>query len=91
MPLILLRRVTAYLLDVVVLFGVLAPLGFAMQAMLGVEVGARDRRSVPRGERLYVYKRGGEPCRHCGAAIDCPAHVAFPPVIFVRSRPSSST
>ena len=24
---------------------------------------------VPAGERLYVYKRGGAPCHHCGTAI----------------------
>lgn len=27
-------------------------------------------RDVPRGERLYVYKRAGDPCRRCGAHIE---------------------
>jgi endonuclease-8 len=29
------------------------------------EVGVRTPRGVPMSERLYVYKRGGEPCRRC--------------------------
>lgn len=33
------------------------------------EVGARSRRDLARGERLYVYKRDGEECRRCGAEI----------------------
>ncbi|MBT8214737.1 MAG: Fpg/Nei family DNA glycosylase [Acidimicrobiia bacterium] len=33
------------------------------------EVGARSRRDLSRDERLYVYKRNGEPCRRCGVAI----------------------
>lgn len=34
------------------------------------EVGRTRPRDVPRGERLYVYKRRGEPCRRCGRAIE---------------------
>lgn len=33
------------------------------------EVGARRRRDLRRNERLYVYKRDGEPCRRCGTEI----------------------
>lgn len=33
------------------------------------EIGARTRRDLKRGERLYVYKRTGEPCRRCGASV----------------------
>ena len=33
------------------------------------EVGAASRRALSRGERLYVYKRDGEPCRRCGSEI----------------------
>jgi endonuclease VIII len=33
------------------------------------EVGARSAASVPAGERVYVYRRTGEPCRRCGAAV----------------------
>lgn len=33
------------------------------------EVGVDRRREVPRGERTYVYKRRGEPCRRCGTPI----------------------
>lgn len=33
------------------------------------EVGAASRRVLARGERLYVYKRDGEPCRRCGTEI----------------------
>lgn len=33
------------------------------------EVGARSRTDLRRGERLYVYKRDGEPCRRCGTEI----------------------
>ncbi len=33
------------------------------------EAGHRRARDVPRGERLYVYKRAGQPCRRCGAEI----------------------
>ncbi len=32
--------------------------------------GYRTARSVPAGERLYLYKRDGEPCRVCGSAIE---------------------
>ena len=34
------------------------------------EVGARRRSEIPRGERLYVYGRAGEPCRRCGTPIE---------------------
>lgn len=33
------------------------------------EVGARSRNDLKRDERLYVYKRDGEPCRRCGTEI----------------------
>lgn len=33
------------------------------------EVGASSYGRVPVDERLYVYKRGGEPCRRCGMTI----------------------
>ncbi len=33
------------------------------------EMGARSPRKLRRGERLYVYKRAGDPCRRCGASI----------------------
>jgi DNA-formamidopyrimidine glycosylase len=33
------------------------------------EIGAASRRALARGERLYVYKRDGEPCRRCGTEI----------------------
>jgi endonuclease-8 len=33
------------------------------------EVGARSPGRVPDDERLYVYKRGGEPCRRCTTSI----------------------
>jgi endonuclease-8 len=33
------------------------------------EMGVRSLRELERGERLYVYKRAGEPCRRCGATI----------------------
>ncbi len=33
------------------------------------EVGFTRRRDLPRGERLYAYKRHGEPCRRCGTPI----------------------
>ena len=33
------------------------------------EVGAATPRDLAREERLYVYKRAGEPCRRCGAAV----------------------
>ena len=33
------------------------------------EVGAASRGRVRRGDRLYVYKRTGEPCRRCGTPI----------------------
>lgn len=33
------------------------------------DVGARRRSEIPRGERLYVYKRTGEPCRRCGTPV----------------------
>ena len=33
------------------------------------DVGVRRRSDIPRGERLYVYKRDGLPCRRCGTAI----------------------
>lgn len=34
-----------------------------------VELGVQGPGRVPAGERLYVYKRGGEPCRRCGTPI----------------------
>ena len=34
------------------------------------EAGVERMRDVPRGERLYVYKRAGQPCRRCGTPID---------------------
>jgi DNA-formamidopyrimidine glycosylase len=33
------------------------------------EVGAASPRDLAREERLYVYKRAGEPCRRCGTPI----------------------
>jgi formamidopyrimidine-DNA glycosylase len=33
------------------------------------EIGARRLSELGRTERLYVYKRQGEPCRRCGAAV----------------------
>ena len=33
------------------------------------DVGARRRSDLDRSERLYVYKRAGEPCRRCGAPV----------------------
>jgi formamidopyrimidine-DNA glycosylase len=33
------------------------------------EVGVASAGRVPMSERLYVYKRGGEPCRRCGTLI----------------------
>ena len=35
-----------------------------------VEAGYKTARSVPAGERLYAYKRRGQPCRVCETAID---------------------
>lgn len=34
------------------------------------EVGARSHAKVPSADRLYVYKRAGEPCRRCGTPIE---------------------
>ena len=34
------------------------------------EAGWSGARDVPRGERLYVYKRAGQPCRRCGTPIE---------------------
>lgn len=34
------------------------------------EQGAANRRALPRGKRLYVYKRGGQPCRRCETEIE---------------------
>jgi formamidopyrimidine-DNA glycosylase len=34
-----------------------------------VEVGERRRSAIPADLRLYVYQRGGEPCRRCGTLI----------------------
>ena len=33
------------------------------------DVGAERRSDIGRGERTYVYKRQGQPCRRCGTAI----------------------
>ena len=33
------------------------------------DVGVRRRSDIPREERLYVYKRDGQPCRKCGTSI----------------------
>ncbi|MGB5732712.1 MAG: zinc finger domain-containing protein, partial [Acidimicrobiia bacterium] len=33
------------------------------------DVGARRRSDLERTERLYVYKRTGEPCRRCGTPL----------------------
>ena len=33
------------------------------------EIGAESQRELRRGDRLYVYKRAGDPCRRCGAEI----------------------
>ena len=33
------------------------------------DVGRQRRSAIPRGERTYVYKRRGEPCRRCGTPI----------------------
>lgn len=33
------------------------------------EVGARSRNDLRRDERLYAYKRDGQPCRRCGTEI----------------------
>jgi endonuclease-8 len=32
--------------------------------------GYKTARSIPAGERLYLYKREGEPCRVCGSAVE---------------------
>ncbi len=34
------------------------------------DVGRGRRADIPRGERTYVYKRKGEPCRRCGNTIE---------------------
>lgn len=34
-----------------------------------VDVGARRRSDLARAERLYVYKRDGDPCRRCATEI----------------------
>ena len=34
------------------------------------ELGRAVLARVPAGERLYVYKRGGEPCHRCGSSIE---------------------
>ena len=34
------------------------------------DIGAPDTKSIPRGERLYVYKRRGAPCRTCANPIE---------------------
>ena len=34
------------------------------------DIGAPDARSIPKGERLYVYKRQGAPCRTCATPIE---------------------
>jgi endonuclease-8 len=33
------------------------------------EMGARTPRELQRGDRLYVYRRAGHPCRRCGTPI----------------------
>jgi len=33
------------------------------------EVGSTTVRAIPRGDRLYVYKREGDPCRRCATPI----------------------
>jgi endonuclease-8 len=33
------------------------------------DVGVRTRGRIPDGERVYVYKRSGQPCRRCGTPI----------------------
>ena len=33
------------------------------------EMGAKTPRELKRGDRLYVYKRSGHPCRRCGTSI----------------------
>jgi formamidopyrimidine-DNA glycosylase len=33
------------------------------------DVGARRRSDLDRTQRLYVYKRAGEPCRRCGTSV----------------------
>ena len=33
------------------------------------EVGARARATIPDDQRMYVYRRTGEPCRRCGTPI----------------------
>ncbi|MEM1096060.1 MAG: RDD family protein [Bacteroidota bacterium] len=43
---VLLRRIGAYLLDVAVLFVVLAPLGYGVQVALGIDAAAATARSV---------------------------------------------
>jgi len=43
---VLLRRVGAYLLDIVLLFAVLAPLGYAVQLALGIDPATATARSV---------------------------------------------
>jgi endonuclease-8 len=34
------------------------------------DVGRAKRRDIEKGERTYVYKRQGEPCRRCGTGIE---------------------
>ncbi len=34
-----------------------------------IDVGVRRRVDIPREERLYVYKRDGQPCRRCGDIV----------------------
>ena len=34
------------------------------------EIGAHSPGTIQRGERLYVYKRKGKPCRRCGTEIE---------------------
>lgn len=34
------------------------------------DVGRRRRSDIEKGERTYVYKRRGQPCRRCGSDIE---------------------
>lgn len=72
------------------------------RALLSANLSGAPRRTVPLGRgagRLWVYGRGGEPCRRCGAAVRmrrqgeaarstywCPS-CQPPPVIEERERP----
>jgi endonuclease VIII len=37
--------------------------------VIPAEVGAPNRANVPDAERVYVYRRTGQPCRRCGTPV----------------------